>query len=108
MIAKIKKEFRYGKTFMGFAILKALTQAILFLIPLALAHFLAPEGFGIFSLSMMIVYFFTALLINSAMQPFVVYASEELKKTKKINKTFTTVLVLLALTTLLFLLLTII
>jgi len=89
MITKIKNELKQGKNFLSFSTLKILSQAILFIIPLILANFLAPDGFGAYSLSMMVVYFFTSLLIGSPQTPFVIYANEEFKKTNKINKSFT-------------------
>jgi len=96
MITRVLKELKYGKNFITFAFLKMVGQGFMFLAPLLIAKFLAPEVFGSYSLSLMIVYFFTALLIGSSQTPFIVYASEELQETNKINKTLTVRLVILA------------
>ena len=102
MLKTIKKDFAHGKNFLIFSILKVLGQALFAVLPLIFAYFLSPEGFGAYSLSIMIIYLFTILLVSSSTQPFVVYASEELKKTNKISKTITTRLVLLAISTVVF------
>lgn len=96
MITSTIKNLKYGKNFLTFAFLKILGQGFMFLVPLLVARFLAPEAFGAYALSIMIVYFFTALLIGSSQTPFIVYASEELQKSNKINKTLTIRLVILA------------
>ena len=102
MLKTIKKDFAHGKNFLIFSILKVLGQALFAVLPLIFAYFLSPEGFGAYSLSIMIIYLFTILLVSSSTQPFVVYANEELKKTNKISKTITTRLVLLAISTVVF------
>jgi len=91
----IIKELKHGKNFIKFALLKILGQGFMFLVPLLVAKFLAPEAFGAYALSVMIIYFFTALLINSSQTPFIVYASQELRERNKINKTLTIRLIIL-------------
>lgn len=85
----VRKELKQGKTFISFTFLKILGELSLFLIPLTIAKFFEPEGFGSYSLSMMIVYFFSALLIAPSQTPFIIYSNEELKKTDKISRAFT-------------------
>ena len=74
--------------------------------PLAIAKTLSPEGFGSYSLSMMIVFFFTSAFIASSQTPFVVCANEEFKKTKKINKSFSVQLLFLFTSIVFFIILT--
>lgn len=108
MIDRIKEEFKQGKHFLVFSGFKILGQALFAVLPLAIAFFLSPEGFGSYSLAIMIIYFLTALLIGSSSQPFVVYASEELKEHQKVNKTFSVRMLLLFYSTIIFVVLMII
>jgi len=96
MIEKLKKEFYKGKTFLSYAIIKIFGHAFGFIVPLLIARYFAPEEFGTYSLSIMIVYFFTALLINASQKPFIVYANEELRDTGKIQKSFTARIILVS------------
>lgn len=95
MITKIRDELLQSRNFLSFGLLKISGQAIAFFVPLAIAKILSPEGFGSYSLSMMIVFFFTSAFIASSQTPFIVYANEELKKTEKINKAFSVQLLFL-------------
>jgi len=88
MIEKIQRELRQGRSFLGFAALKACGFGLFFVVPLVLAGILSPAGFGSYSLGMMIVYLFAAILIASSKTPFVVYAREEQQRSDKINKSF--------------------
>ena len=106
MIDKFKKELNQSKNFFGFSFLKIFGQGMTFILPLAIAKILSPEGFGSYSLSMMIVFFFTSAFIASSQTPFVVYANEELKKTKKINKSFSVQLLFLLSSIIFFIILT--
>ena len=106
MIDKFKKELNQSKTFFSFSFLKIFGQGIAFILPLAIAKILSPEGFGSYSLSMMIVFFFTSAFIASSQTPFIVYANEELKKTKKINKSFSVQLLFLFTSIIFFIILT--
>ena len=106
MIDKFKKELNQSKTFFSFSFLKIFGQGIAFILPLAIAKILSPEGFGSYSLSMMIVFFFTSAFIASSQTPFIVYANEELKKTKKINKSFSVQLLFLYTSIIFFIILT--
>jgi len=102
MIHRIKKEIREGKTFITFTLLRTLGQGFMFIVPLFIARLLSPEEFGIYSLSIMIVYFFTALLINSSQKPFIVYANQELSESGTIQKAFTIRVILLGSSVVLF------
>lgn len=106
MIKKLKTELNQSKTFLSFSFLKIFGQGMAFILPLAIAKILSPEGFGSYSLSMMIVFFFTSAFIASSQTPFVVYANEELKKTEKINKSFSVQLLFLLCSIVFFMLLT--
>jgi hypothetical protein len=53
----IRNELRYGRQFLSFSFLKILGQILLFVVPLLIARFLAPDAFGAYALSIMIVYF---------------------------------------------------
>jgi len=95
MIDWFKNEFHQGKTLISYGMLKAGGLAISFLIPIILAVYLTPEVLGIYSLGMMIVYFFNSTIILSSSKPTVVYGIEELAKNQKINRTITSRIVVL-------------
>ena len=96
MIDALKHNLMEGRIFMGFAALRAAGHVLMALVPIIIARFFTPEIFGIYSLSIMIVYFFTALLISSSNAPFVIYARQELRESGKINKAFTARMLFLA------------
>jgi len=98
----VLKEYAQGKTFILFAGIKLFAKGFQFLIPLGLAKLLSPSGFGSYSLSMMIVYFFISLLIRACMAPFNIYGNEEMKNTGVIRKSFTVSLIQFMLSCLLF------
>lgn len=108
MLNRIKKEFKHGKNLMAFMTLKAMSLGVLAIIPFILAGFFGPEKFGIYSLAMMVIYFFSALLIHSLVPPFTVYGNKELKETNKIRRVFTASALLFILAVVLFLLLTLV
>lgn len=95
MLVAIRKNLKQGKTLLRFAVLKTLGQVIFLGLPLFVAKFLAPEEFGSYSLGMMIVFLFTAILVKSVSTPFIKYGNEEINETGKANKTFTVGLVFL-------------
>lgn len=99
-----KKQWKQGREFFLFSVLRVTAQGLFAVLPLVFAFFLSPEGFGAFSLGMMVIYLFISLLVTSSHFPFVVYAGEERKKRKKISQTFTSRLVLLMASTVIFLL----
>ena len=79
MIKGLKQDLKGGKFFLIFSAIKILAQGLFALMPLIIAKFLNPDGFGSYSLSLMIVLFFVSLFINASQTPFVVYAGEEQK-----------------------------
>jgi len=103
---KFKNELNQSKNFFGFIILKIFGQGMAFILPLAIAKILSPEGFGAYSLSMMIVFFFTSAFIASSQTPFIVYANDEFEKTKTINKSFSVQLLFLFSSIIFFIILT--
>jgi len=102
MITKIKMQFRDGKHFLKFSLVSLFGQAIGALIPFGIAKILNPEGFGIYSLSMIIIFFFVSSLISVSQTPFIVYSNQERQKTGRINKTFSIQLIFLLLSIVLF------
>lgn len=88
MINKLKNELIRSRDFLSFSILKIFGQGITFIVPLLIAKILSPGGFGSYSLSIMIVFFFMSVFIGSSQIPFVVIANEESKATQKINRSF--------------------
>jgi O-antigen/teichoic acid export membrane protein len=104
ILAGLKREIKHGKNLMVFMILKAMSLGVLAIIPFILAGFFGPEKFGVYSLAMMVIYFFSALLIHSLIPPFTVYGNKELKETNKIRRVFTVSALLFILAVILFLL----
>ncbi|MBN2087472.1 oligosaccharide flippase family protein [Candidatus Peregrinibacteria bacterium] len=102
MLKKIKKEFKQSSNFLTFMGIKSAGLVILALIPMILAGVLGPQSFGSYSLCMMIVFFFSTLLIRSPQSPFIVYGAKEYNKTGKINLAFSGRLILFALGVLIF------
>ena len=88
---KMKKLLQ--KNSFQFAIISILAQGFSFLIPLFVAKILAPDLFGKYSLSMMIVYLFIAFLIGSFKTPFIINSGIEKRDNNKMNKSFSVWLV---------------
>jgi O-antigen/teichoic acid export membrane protein len=105
MIRRIREEWARGKHFVVFSGLKIVAQALFAVLPFVLALYLEPKGFGIYSLSMMVVYLFSGLLVYSAGESFVLYSNKALKDKKPINKVFTAYIAFLFCSTVFFLLL---
>lgn len=106
MIAKFKTELNRSKTFISFVSFKFVGEGLVFILPLILANFLSPAGFGSFSLSMMIAFFCSTILLTSSQTPFIVLAGEEFKRDRSIKKSFTNQIIFFAISIFLFLLLT--
>lgn len=106
MIDKFKNELNHSKTFISFSLLNIVGQGVMFITPLIIAKILSPEGFGSYSLSMMIVFLFTSAFIASSQTPFIVYANEENKSYSKINKAFSIQLLFLLISITFFIVLT--
>ena len=102
----IFSKLKSGKTLINYAFLKISSQGFLFLLSLILAKVLSPDRFGAYSLSLMIIYFFSALLMRSSQDPSIVLGSDELKQHSKINKVFTVRIILLIQAIILFYLIT--
>ncbi len=105
MITTLKNELNRSKTFISFVSFKFVGEGLVFALPLILAKFLSPAGFGSFSLSMMIVFFCSAILLASSQTPFIVHAGEEFKREGSIKKSFTNQLIFFATSIFLFLML---
>lgn len=108
MLAQIKGKIAGSKSFINFSIIKILAQGIFAIMPLVVAKFLNPAGFGSYSLALMVVLFFVALFINASQTPFVVYANEENKEQNKINKSFSGQVLVLLISVALFFVLTLV
>ena len=106
MITKLKNELNRSKTFLSFVSFKFVGEGLVFILPLILANFLSPAGFGSFSLSMMIAFFCSTILLTSSQTPFIVLASEEFNREGSIKKSFTNQLIFFIISIFLFLLLT--
>ena len=96
MISWIKKELKEGKTLISYSMIGIGSNGLTFLVPIVLAMLFKPEVFGIYSLGMMIVYFFNSSLILSSGKPSVVYGRSELTATQKISNTVTARIILLS------------
>ena len=79
---------KHNANFLSFSTIRMLGNVFLFLTPLLVAKLLGPEDFGRYSLSIMVMFFFTAFLIRSSQRPFIVYASKELKEQGVISTAF--------------------
>jgi O-antigen/teichoic acid export membrane protein len=95
IIEWIKTEWHQGKNLISYGALKVTGMGFSFLTPIVLAAFLAPELLGIYSLGMMIVYFFNSVTVLSSASPSVICGIEELTERKKINRTMTSRIIIL-------------
>lgn len=91
----INNEWRQGKTLISYGAIKVTGLGFSFLIPILLAAFLTPDILGIYSLGMMIVYFFNSVTVLSSSNPAVICGIEELAERKKISRTMTSRILLL-------------
>ncbi len=106
MFDQIKNELRDGKTLIFYGGIRVGGYGLTFLIPIILAMKLSPEIFGIYSLGMMIIYFFNSTFILSSNTPFIIFGIDEIQKTQKISKTMTSRLILIVISTIIFLVIT--
>ena len=106
MLDWIKNELKDGKTLISYGGIRVGGYGLTFLIPIILAMKLSPEIFGIYSLGMMIIYFFNSTFILSSNTPFIIFGIDEIQKTQKISKTMTSRLILIAISTIIFLAIT--
>ena len=96
ILAVLRREVRHGRPFLEFTFLNAFGNVFLFALPLLIARLLEPTIFGAYSLSIMVAYLFSALLLASTINPFVVKATEELREYRQIRKALSAWLVILA------------
>ncbi|MBC2717651.1 MAG: oligosaccharide flippase family protein [Desulfobacteraceae bacterium] len=102
MINWVKNEFQQGKTLISYGALKVSGLGFSFLIPIFLAAFLTPEVLGIYSLGMMLVYFFNSVTVHSSASPTVICGIEELAESKKISRTITSRAIILLISSAIF------
>jgi O-antigen/teichoic acid export membrane protein len=100
----LKKEFAAGRGLITYGMLRIGGETAAFLIPILLATQFSPETFGVYSLGMMIVYFFNTTLITSSTKPAVIHAGEELRQSGKMNRTMTARLMIIGMSMTAFLL----
>ncbi len=91
----ILRQIKQGKRFFSFIGLKTISEVISFSLPLIIAKVLTPELFGSFSLFKMLLFFGTAIFIGPLLTPLSIESNKEYTQTKKSNKTFTSSLVVL-------------
>lgn len=89
----MRQLIKNNRNILNFALIKIFGEGTKFLFPILIAYLLNPEIYGSFSLSLMIVFFIITLFISSSQTPFIISASKENKKDKKINKSFTVQLI---------------
>ena len=88
ILNKLKEDLKQGKTLILFTSLQTAGSVIRMISPLVIAGIFSEQMWGRYSLCEPIVLFFSALLILSARNPFIVYANEERGQTGSIRKTF--------------------
>lgn len=98
LIRKIKK----SKEFLSFMIIKISAQGIDFIVPLIIAKVLTPELFGSFSLFKMMIFLGVAVFIEPIISPFTIESNKEHAERNKSNRTFTSVIMYIGISTLLF------
>jgi len=98
----VKNEWLKGKTLISYGAIKVSGLGFSFLIPIFLAAFLTPEVLGIYSLGMMIVYFFNSIIVLSSSSPSVICGIEELAENKKISRTITSSSIILLISSTIF------
>jgi O-antigen/teichoic acid export membrane protein len=95
MLNWIINELKDGRTLLSYGGVKVGAHASDFLVPVILATRFSPEVFGVYSLGMMIVYFFNSSLILSSSKPMVIFGNEEFKEQGRIRQTIASRLVIL-------------
>jgi len=88
MLHRIKREIKEGQTFLQFSFLKSFGEGLGMILPLVVARLFSEELFASYCLAKMIVFFFSVLIMSSLRAPFVVFATQEMAQSDKINKTF--------------------
>ena len=103
ILSKLKEDLKQGKTLILFTSLQTTGSVIRMLSPLVIARIFSEEMWGRYSFCEPVVFFFSALFILSARNPFIVYANEERVQTGFIRKTFSIQCIFLAASIALFL-----
>lgn len=103
ILNKLKEDLKQGKTLILFTSLQTSGSIIRMISPLVIAGIFTEQMWGRYSLCEPVVFFFSALFIISARNPFIVYANEERSQTGFIRKTFSVQCVFLAASVVLFL-----
>lgn len=96
-------QLKEGKTLLTYGSLRVASLGVVFFVPIILATQFSPETFGMYSLGMMIVYFFYSIFIISSGKPSVIYGTEEIKENQKFSYIFTSRIILSALAITIFL-----
>lgn len=108
MIKTVLRQFRGGKKLMQYSVYKAFGEIFEMLVPLGLAMVVVPNLFGVYSLMKMVVFLFASIFVYSSLAPFIVFSNQEFVERGKINKSFSAQLVITAVTTVLFLVITVV
>ena len=103
ILNKIKTDLIQGKTLILFTSIQTAGSVIRMISPLVIAGIFTENMWGRYSLCEPVVFFFSALFILSARNPFIVYANEERSQTGFIRKTFSAQCIFLAVSIVLFL-----
>ncbi len=104
ILGNMFKKILHSKNFLSFIGVKSFAQVLDFAAPLFVAKALEPSIFGSFALFKMIVFLGTALFIDPVMAAFAVESNKEHQKTGKTNTTFTSVLLYVVCSSVLFVL----
>ena len=96
MLRRVRREFEQGKSLLQFGALKGVGDTCGMVASLLVAKYFSSELFGSYSLTRMLVFFFSAMLISSSQTPFIVLAGQEKNDSGRINKTFTVQVLLFA------------
>jgi O-antigen/teichoic acid export membrane protein len=89
MLKRVKAEFVQARSLLGFVSLQTLGQMVGMAIPFIVALLLDKSSYGQYTLCFITIFFFSALFIISAKNPFIIFANQERQNSGKINKTFT-------------------
>jgi O-antigen/teichoic acid export membrane protein len=98
MLQRLKREIKEGKTFLQFSFLKAFGNGLGMVLPLIVVGIFSEELVTSYWLAKLVVIFFSTLIMNALLAPFVVFANQEKVQTNKINKTFSIQCMLLLIT----------
>ena len=96
MMGWLKNELRQGRLLITYSLIRFSGYGIDFLIPILLATQFTPDVFGIYSLGMMVAYFFVSALVLSTDKPMIILGTEELKENDRVSATLTARMILLA------------